>query len=137
MHQLESKTATQEHFSKHPDELREKKKSMSSISSEPETDEEEEELSGFAELVKALTLGSDGNEAEALRETFKILDCDEDGYITLSDLREAMSNFDEDQEVDDEELVEMIAAADDKGNGKISFDSFIRILEPKSPKSPK
>ena len=82
-------------------------------------------------------MGSDGNEAEALRETFKILDCDEDGYITLSDLREAMSNFDEDQEVDDEELVEMIAAADDKGNGKISFDSFIRVLEPKSPKSPK
>ena len=53
MHQLESKTATQEHYSKHPDELRQKKKSMSSISSEPESDEEEE-LSGFAELVKVM-----------------------------------------------------------------------------------
>ena len=65
------------------------------------------------------------------------MDCDEDGFITLSDLREAMQNFDEDQEVDDAELVEMIAAADDRGNGKISFDSFIRVLEPKTPKTPK
>ena len=46
-----------------------------------------------------------------------------------------MSGFDEEEDDDDklsdEDLLDMIAAADDKGNGKISFESFVRIIEPK------
>jgi len=77
-----------------------------------------------------------------LQETFKILDCDGDGFITLADLREAMRDDsdqedDDDCEMTDDDLVEMIAAADKKGDGKIDFDSFVRILEPRKPKSGK
>ena len=95
---------------------------------------------------QALTGGAEGGpgEIDALQETFKILDCDGDGFITLPDLRSAMNGFQEvgaddnaDEEEDgannpdDEELREMIAAADDCGNGKISFKSFVNIIDPK------
>ena len=84
-----------------------------------------------------LDAGSGGGK-EALREAFKILDCDEDGFITLADLRESLSGFEEDEDDDekltDEDLLEMIAAADTKGSGKIGFESFVRILEPKKGK---
>ena len=83
--------------------------------------------------------GSSSSKKDALREAFKILDCDGDGFITLSDLRQAMQDFDEDDDDDDddedkltdEDLLEMLIAADHKGNGQISFDSFVRIVEPK------
>ena len=94
--------------------------------------------------TQALTGGGDGSPGEdaidALRETFKILDSDSDGFITLPDLRTAMNGFhevDEDEDAedannpDDDELAEMIAAADDRGNGKISFESFVKVIDPK------
>ena len=91
--------------------------------------------------MQALTLDatSGKDEKNALREAFNILDCDEDGYITLADLREAMKDFaededEEDEKLSDEDLVDMITAADDRGNGRISFESFVRILEPKAGK---
>ena len=70
---------------------------------------------------------------DALHEAFKILDCDEDGYITLADLRQAMNDDDDEEEekLSDDDLLDMIAAADERGNGRISFDNFVKILEPK------
>lgn len=71
-----------------------------------------------------------------------MLDCDGDGFITLSDLRQALQGFDEDdddqeeeeEKLTDDDLLDMLLAADPKGNGKISFDSFARIVEPKHDK---
>ncbi|XP_076818039.1 uncharacterized protein LOC143463451 [Clavelina lepadiformis] len=143
LHQFESAVATAEHFAKHPDQERNRRRGHGSSTSGNDSEEDDEGIMEFADLVRALTLNNTtdggGGEVDALREAFKILDCDEDGFITLSDLREAMQGFDSDDEDDnndmtDEELVDMIAAADDKGSGRISFESFVKILEPSKPK---
>jgi len=103
----------------------------------PSEEEEEDGAFQFADLVKALTGSFDGSTeddgVDALRETFKILDVDQDGFITMEDLKSALAGFneDDDEDPDEEELQEMIAAADDQGNGKISFESFIKIVDPK------
>uniref|UniRef100_H2YIA5 EF-hand domain-containing protein n=1 Tax=Ciona savignyi TaxID=51511 RepID=H2YIA5_CIOSA len=98
---------------------------------------------GFEDLVKALTLDTTSsggmNEIDALKEAFKILDCDEDGYITLSDLRKMTSEFDDvsPDDVSEDELVEMIAAADTEGMGRIDFKSFVKMIKSKDEKSDK
>jgi len=116
-----------------------KKKPEAAPKKQNKKKEEEEEEDGsfqFADLVKALTGSFDGqgDSVDALQETFKILDFDQDGFITMEDLKVALAGFNEDEdeeEADEEELKEMIAAADDNGNGKISFDSFINVIDPK------
>lgn len=92
------------------------------------------------------------SKTDALEEAFKILDCDQDGFISVDDLRCAMEMFEsdseeensnsrkerddekvnedeEEEEGEDEELKEMIAEADSDGDGKISFDDFLKVLE--------
>lgn len=76
------------------------------------------------------------------QEAFKILDHDEDGFISVADMIIALETFDDDEdeestnpkEGDDEgttELLakEMIEEGDFDGDGKISFDDFIRVLQ--------
>nr|XP_002122118.1 calmodulin-2/4-like [Ciona intestinalis] len=129
LHQIESANATKEHLSKNPNIAR-KNDASDDVSSDDDT-------FAFGDLVKALTsegTSSGGmSETDALKEAFKILDCDEDGYITLSDLRVMMSEFDDvsPDDVSEEDLVEMIAAADLEGKGRIDFKSFVNVLKSK------
>nr|XP_039259492.1 calmodulin-like protein 4 [Styela clava] len=122
---------------------------------DPEEDSDGEGLD-FAELVRNITSESQAttgvSDSDALQEAFKILDCDEDGFISVADLRTALKMFKEDEdedvagkdseneeeEEDDEaELKEMIAEADFDDDGQISFDDFLKVLtKPEVPEEP-
>ena len=62
---------------------------------------------------------------EELRNAFYLFDKDGSGYISSSELKAAMNNFDEN--LTDEEIEEMIREADLDGDGEISFEG--KILE--------
>jgi calmodulin len=60
---------------------------------------------------------------EELRNAFYLFDKDGSGYISSSELKAAMNNFDEN--LTDEEIEEMIREADLDGDGEISFEGKI------------
>ena len=59
---------------------------------------------------------------EELRNAFCLFDKDGSGYISSSELKAAMNNFDEN--LTDEEIEEMIREADLDGDGEISFEGL-------------
>ncbi|XP_076365228.1 neo-calmodulin-like isoform X2 [Tachypleus tridentatus] len=65
---------------------------------------------------------------EALREAFTVLDRNNDGYISFSDLRYSMINLGEN--LTDEELENMMEEADLDGDGLVSFDEFVKVVTP-------
>lgn len=54
---------------------------------------------------------------EELREAFQVFDHDEDGLISLTDLRYFMNNIAGEKRMDDKQLMEMIREADFDGDG--------------------
>lgn len=63
---------------------------------------------------------------EEIKEAFTVLDKDGNGFIGAADLRQAMSNMDE--ELADEEIDEMIREADTDGDGVVSFEEFRSMM---------
>ena len=59
---------------------------------------------------------------DELRNAFCLFDKDGSGYISSSELKAAMNNFDEN--LTDEEIEEMIREADLDGDGEISFEGL-------------
>ena len=57
---------------------------------------------------------------EELRNAFDLFDKDGSGYISSSELKSAMNNFDEN--LTDAEIEEMIREADIDGDGEISYE---------------
>ncbi|XP_071723115.1 calmodulin-like [Rutidosis leptorrhynchoides] len=68
----------------------------------------------------------DHNEADELREAFKVFDRDQDGYISATELRHVMMNLGE--RLTDEEAAQMIREADLDGDGLVSYEEFARIM---------
>ena len=66
---------------------------------------------------------------EQRREVFMFFDVDEKGYITVSDLRQAMINLGEMLTEDD--VTQMIEEADIDEDGHVSYDEFIKIVSAK------
>ncbi len=62
---------------------------------------------------------------EEVREAFRVFDKDGDGFLTLKELRQVMSNLGEN--MTDEELEEMIREADLDGDGKINYDGKLKL----------
>lgn len=61
---------------------------------------------------------------DVLRQAFDRYDIDEDGYISLSDLKTSFSN--QGKTFNSSELNKWIEARDLSGTGKVSFDDFIQ-----------
>lgn len=64
------------------------------------------------------------------KEAFEIFDKDNDGSITMVELRNVMKTLN--QEPSDQELNEMIAEVDIDGNGKIDFEEFVNLMNKRS-----
>ncbi|KAJ3297435.1 hypothetical protein HK104_000514 [Borealophlyctis nickersoniae] len=63
---------------------------------------------------------------EELKEAFRLMDGDDDGYISSSDL---MGVFDElGERSGEDEAEEMIRMVDLAGQGKVSFDDFVKMM---------
>ena len=60
------------------------------------------------------------------REVFMYFDVDEKGFITTSDLRQAMINLGEN--IADKDIKQMIKEAAIEKDGQVSYDEFIKIL---------
>jgi len=76
----------------------------------------------FSEFVRLIEPIPPGVDPEAdLREAFAVLDVDGDGYLSAGELRLAASHTDE---IDVTEVDDMIEAADEDGDGRISFAEF-------------
>ncbi|CAN6303766.1 unnamed protein product [Urochloa humidicola] len=63
---------------------------------------------------------------EKLREAFDVIDKDQDGYISATELRQVMTNLGE--KVTDQEVEEMMREADTDGDGRVSFEEFKRRM---------
>jgi calmodulin len=68
----------------------------------------------------------DSNTHEELIEAFKIFDKNGDGYLSLRELKHLIMNLGE--RMSDEEVEEIIRAADIKDATKINVDDFIRMM---------
>ena len=66
---------------------------------------------------------------EQRREVFMFFDADEKGFITVSDLRQAMINLGE--KLTDNDVRQMIKEADINEDGHVSYDEFIKIVSSK------
>jgi Ca2+-binding EF-hand superfamily protein len=59
---------------------------------------------------------------DTLREQFRILDVDQDGFVTADELATLLRA--DGAEVSDEEIAEILQHADDNGDGRLSFEEF-------------
>ncbi|KAI6692612.1 hypothetical protein NL676_020322 [Syzygium grande] len=63
---------------------------------------------------------------EELKEAFKVIDKDQDGYISPNELKRAMINLE--AKLTEEELEQMMREADLDGDGQINYEEFIRMM---------
>lgn len=64
-----------------------------------------------------------------LREAFKCIDLDGNGYISREELKKAVQKImSTDGKVSMQDVEEMMKEADTDGNGLIDYDEFVRIL---------
>ena len=59
-----------------------------------------------------------------LRKAFDVMDANKDGEVTKDELKTLLKGLGE--EVTDEVVDEMIAIADENGDGKVQFDEFCK-----------
>ena len=82
----------------------------------------------FEEFLDMMTARmSDKDTREDISKVFRLFDDDTSGSITLRNLRRVAKELGE--TMTDEELQEMIDEADRDGDGEVSQDEFIRIME--------
>ena len=84
-------------------------------------------------LVKNLTL-LQGDEDDEFRHVFAIFDKNGDGYLSHDEVKDAMSKLGE--EFTDDEVEDLIRAADLDQDGEVNYREFKRMLsDPKRSKS--
>lgn len=64
--------------------------------------------------------------AEELHVAFKIIDMNEDGYISAAELKAIMNNLGE--KLTDEEINDMIVEADFDKDGLVCYDEFVYMI---------
>ncbi|XP_064623661.1 calmodulin-A-like [Lineus longissimus] len=81
----------------------------------------------FPEFLKIMVqkMKKTDNEDD-LKEAFSVFDTDHDGYIDDYELRQVMNNLGEKLTL--EEIREMILEADLDGDGKVSYEEFVRMM---------
>merc|ERR1712198_374131 len=82
------------------------------------------EFPEFLELMKMKAKEDD--DAETIREAFKLFDRDQDGFITCKELKKVTTMLGE--PLTAEEVDEFMAEADVDQNGKLDYDEFSRML---------
>ncbi|GFQ04168.1 calmodulin [Phtheirospermum japonicum] len=63
---------------------------------------------------------------EELKEAFRVFDKDQNGFISVAELRHVMTNLGEN--LTDEEVDEMICEADVDDDGQINYEEFVKVM---------
>ena len=92
--------------------------------------EADQDGSGFVEWEEFLRIIArkmqDADAEEEIKEAFKIFDKAATGFVPCKDLREVLISLGE--KLQDEEIDEMIRAADVNGDGQISVEEFVKMM---------
>jgi len=92
-----------------------------------EVDEDESGELEFPEFVQLMTRKISGAEvSNELLEAFRYFDKDGDGTISASEIRSVMDALGED--LSDTDIEEMIAEADRKGLGGVTYEDFVKMI---------
>ena len=96
-----------------------------------EVDADDDGAIDFTEFLSmmACKMKSTGGE-EKIKETFRSLDKDGNGYISAAELQHLMVSLGE--KLSDEQINEMIREADTDGDGQINYKEFVVICDPRS-----
>ena len=92
-----------------------------------EVDTEGKGVINFQEFVDVMVLKmKDADAEDALKEAFRLFDADGNGYISGEELKHVMMTMGE--KMSEEEVDEMIEAADTEQDGQINYEEFVRML---------
>ena len=83
----------------------------------------------FQEFLTITTMAAKmklSDSEEGIRKAFRVFDKDDNGLISAAELRHIMTNHGE--KLTDEEVNEMIAAADLNGDGNVDYEEFVKLL---------
>jgi len=67
-----------------------------------------------------------GTNYDSLKDAFSIFDKDDDGYIPVNEMRDILQSLGD--KMTDQELDEMMAAADSDQDGFINYEDFVTVL---------
>ncbi|CAF1371312.1 unnamed protein product [Adineta steineri] len=93
-----------------------------------EVDEDQSGSISFVEFVGMVkkTVDTNKNSREELFRAFQVFDLDQNGFITIEELRTVLQATGD--RPTDEDALEMIAEADIDGDGRINYDEFVSIM---------
>ena len=77
-------------------------------------------------MMLKYTKSNDEEYMAQVKEAFKIMDIDQNGYIDPSELKEVMTRFG--QTLTDLEVEDMIREADMDGDGRVDYDEFKYLM---------
>ena len=91
------------------------------------------EFSEFAAMMGKRVADDDGEE-NILAEVFKVFDKDGSGHIDASELHAIFRNLETDsfRSLNTREVDELLKEADTNGDGKISYDEFVKVMVSKA-----
>ncbi|EMS66519.1 Calmodulin-like protein 1 [Triticum urartu] len=98
---------------------------MRSLGQHPTEDELKDMVEEFLGLV-ARQMRGDAEAEEELHEAFRVFDKDNNGFISLDELRTVMKNLGE--KLSEDELNEMLQEADADGDGQINYKEFAKVM---------
>ncbi|XP_032741067.1 calmodulin-4-like [Rattus rattus] len=79
----------------------------------------------FEEFLTAMEKYKKGSKEE-LQAVFRVFDQNGDGYITMDELKQGLSQMGE--TLSEEELNDMIRVADADQDGKVNYEEFLRVF---------
>merc|ERR1712179_677856 len=82
------------------------------------------EFPEFLEMMEQKATEDD--DADTIREAFKIFDRDKDGFISTKELKKVTTMLG--QQLTKEEVEEFMKEADVDGNGKLDYDEFVKMM---------
>ncbi|CDO55790.1 similar to Saccharomyces cerevisiae YBR109C CMD1 Calmodulin [Geotrichum candidum] len=89
--------------------------------------------SGTIDFPEFLTMMArkmkDTDSEEEVHNAFKVFDCDEQGHISVTELRHVMTSIGE--RLNDDEISELVKEADTDNDGKIDYKEFVTLLRMK------
>ena len=92
-----------------------------------EVDEKQTRKIAFPEFLMLISRKiQDIDEEEELRQAFKIFDRDNKNFISTTELKYVMENFEE--KLSETEVDDMIKEADPENTGKLDYHGFVKML---------